>query len=165
MIAELAAKDFKLVLGGSIEYALQTFDRLKARIEEISGKRAVREDDICLTLMEALNKLRDCFEQNVTVQKETLLAKIVHFLHSAEARDPKNSELLYILYLYVARLDKENLKADLLLHSVNLKDHLDIKIRKEAIQQIERFEKATQAQTAGMLAPFLDAIKHLFRSE
>jgi len=67
MIAELAAKDFKLVLDGSIEYALQAFDRLKARIEEISGKRAVREDDICLTLMEALNKLRDCFEQNVAV--------------------------------------------------------------------------------------------------
>lgn len=62
MLAELAAKDFKIVLGGSIEYALQTFDRLKARIEEIAGKRAVREDDICLTLMEALNKLRDCFE-------------------------------------------------------------------------------------------------------
>ena len=57
----------------------------------------------------------------------------MHFLHSSEARDPKNSELLYILYLYVARLDKETLKADLLLHSVNLKDHLDIKIRKEAI--------------------------------
>lgn len=66
MIAELAAKDFKLVLSGSIDYALQTFDRLKVRIEEISGKRAVREDDICLTLMEALNKFRDCFEQNVT---------------------------------------------------------------------------------------------------
>jgi hypothetical protein len=62
MIAELAAKDFKLVLGGSIEYALQTFERLKARIEEIAGKVSVREDDISLTLMEALNKLRDCFE-------------------------------------------------------------------------------------------------------
>jgi len=62
-------------------------------------------------------------------------------------------------------LDKENLKADLLLHSVNLKDHLDIKIRKEALQQIERFEKATQAQTQGMLPPFIDAIKNLFRSE
>jgi hypothetical protein len=98
-------------------------------------------------------------------QKETLLAKIVSFLHSSEARDAKNSELLYILYLYVARLDKENLKADLLLHSVNLRDHVDIKIRKEALQQIERFEKASLAQTSGMLAPFLDAIKHLFRSE
>jgi len=95
--------------------------------------------------MEALNKLRDCFEQNVTdlEQKETLLVKIVSFLHSSEARDSKNSELLYILYLYVARLDKDNLKADLLLHSVNLRDHIDIKIRKEAIQQIERFEKAS----------------------
>jgi len=65
MIAELATKNFKLVLAGSIEYALMTFERLKARIEEISDKLAVREDDISLTLMEALNKLRDCFEQNV----------------------------------------------------------------------------------------------------
>lgn len=108
---------------------------MKARIEEISDKFAVREDDISLTLMEALNKFRDCFEQNITEleQKETLLSKIVSFLHSTEARDPKNSELLYILYLYVARLDKDHLKADLLLHSVNLRDHADIKIRKEAL--------------------------------
>lgn len=66
MIAELAAKDFKLVLGGKIDTALQVFERLKARIEEIAEKTSVREDDICLTYMEALNKLRDCFEQNIT---------------------------------------------------------------------------------------------------
>jgi len=62
MMAELAAKNFDLVLKGSIEYALMTFERLKLRIEEISDKIAVREDDVSLTLMEALNKLRDCFE-------------------------------------------------------------------------------------------------------
>lgn len=51
------------------------------------------------------------------------MKKIVSFLHGSEARDPKNSELLYILYLYVARLQKETLSAELLLHSVNLRDH------------------------------------------
>lgn len=61
------------------------------------------------------------------------MSKIVSFLHSSEASDKRNSELLYILYLYVARLNKDTLSAPLLLHSVNLRDHPDIKIRKEAI--------------------------------
>jgi hypothetical protein len=61
------------------------------------------------------------------------MSKIVGFLHSAEASDKQNSELLYILYLYVSRLNGETLSAPLLLHSVNLKDHPDIKIRKEAM--------------------------------
>jgi hypothetical protein len=65
--------------------------------------------------------------------KVLLMSKIVAFLHSPEASDKQNSELLYILYLYVARLEKDKLTAPLLLHSVNLKDHPDIKIRKEAL--------------------------------
>jgi hypothetical protein len=77
-------------------------------------------------------------------------------LHSPEAADKKNSELLYILYLYVARLDKDKLTAPLLLHSVNLKDHIDIKIRKEALWQLERFDKCSEEKTKGLLAPFLD---------
>lgn len=44
-----------------MELALQTFEKLKERINYISG--SVREDDLCLTYMEALNKLRDCFEE------------------------------------------------------------------------------------------------------
>ena len=54
------------MLDGKIEIALQTFERLKARIEEISSIKSVREDDMSLTYMEALNKFRDCFEQNLT---------------------------------------------------------------------------------------------------
>jgi hypothetical protein len=106
----------------------------------------VREDDLCLTYMEALNKLRDCYEQNLgeCPEKEQLVAKVVSFLFSHEARQPENAELLYILYLYVSRLDKENLSAPSLLHSINLKDHPDIKIRKEVLGQLEKFEKATE---------------------
>jgi len=59
------------------------------------------------------------------------MEKIVAFMQSSEARDVQNSELIYILYLYIARLEKDKLSAPLLLHSVNLKDHPDIKIRKE----------------------------------
>jgi hypothetical protein len=72
------------------------------------------------------------------------MEKIVSFLQSSEARDVRNSELIYILYLYIARLDKDKLSAPLLLHSVNLKDHPDIKIRKEVGLQLERFELSSE---------------------
>jgi hypothetical protein len=141
MTAELGAKFFDLVLGQSIDIALVAFDSLKNRIKEISGVKAIREDDLCLTYMETMNKLRDCYElllQNREL-KDSLTSKIVGYLHSQEASNPENSELLYILYLYIARLSSE-LNAPLLLHSVNLKDHTDIKIRKEACKQLERFD-------------------------
>lgn len=35
---------------------------LKSRISLIAGKTPIREDELCLTYMEALNKLRDCYE-------------------------------------------------------------------------------------------------------
>jgi hypothetical protein len=90
---------------------------------------------------------------------------VVSFLFSAEARQPENAELLYILYLYVARLDKENLSAPSLLHSVNLKDHPDIKIRKEVLSQLEKFEKASESQLKGLLMPFLESLRLLFLTE
>ena len=75
------------------------------------------------------------------------MAKIIHFLHSPEAMDKQNSELLYILYLFIARLNKGTLSAPLLLHSINLKDHPDIKIRKEALTHLEKFEKTPVEKT------------------
>jgi enamine deaminase RidA (YjgF/YER057c/UK114 family) len=60
LLAELGSKFFNLVLGQSIDLALQTFERLKQRIGDLKG--SVREDEICLTYMETLNKLRDCYE-------------------------------------------------------------------------------------------------------
>lgn len=66
------------------------------------------------------------------------------FLFSKDAREERNAEILYILYLYVARLQSDGrLSADQLLHSINLKDHPDIKIRKEVLEQLSRFEKAS----------------------
>lgn len=60
LLAELGSKFFNLVLGQSIDLALQTFEKLKQRIVDLKG--SVREDEMCLTYMEALNKLRDCYE-------------------------------------------------------------------------------------------------------
>ena len=149
MTAELGSKFFDQVLGQSIDVALQAFEGLKQRISEISGKTPIREDDLALTYMEAMNKLRDCYEVSLrdSELRSQLTAKIVHYLHSPEAGDAHNSELLYILYLYIARLSKDTLTAPLLLHSVNLKDHVDIKIRKEALTQLEKFE-TSQDKTA-----------------
>ena len=89
------------------------------------------------------------------------MSKIVSFLYSQEASEKKNAELLYIVYLYVARLDKDKLTAPLLLHSVNLKDHPDIKIRKEALSQLERFENKN---LTNFLGPFMEQIRLWFLS-
>lgn len=62
MLAELGHKNYNLVLGNNIRYALTTFEKLKSRIEEVHKFLSIREDDLCLTYMEALNKLRDCYE-------------------------------------------------------------------------------------------------------
>ncbi len=120
ILAELGDKNYKLVLGNDVTYAMQTFDKLKARMNEVQG--SVREDELCLTYMEALNKLRDCYEKNLeeSEERELLISKVDRFMFSQESRDPKNSELLYILFLYIAKLDKEKLNAHQLLHSINL---------------------------------------------
>jgi hypothetical protein len=136
LIAELGSKFFGTVLGEDIEIALKTARDLQDRIKEIAQtKTSVREDELSLTYMEALNKFRDCYEHNPLPEKlkASLLTQIVQFLSSPEALDKENGELLYILFLYIARLDSGRLSAPLLLHSVNLKEHGDIKIRKEAL--------------------------------
>lgn len=60
----------------------------------------------------------------------------------------QNNELIYILFLYVASLDIRRDSAGnevpnpaILLYSISLKEHEDIKIRKEAVKQIEIFDK------------------------
>jgi hypothetical protein len=70
MLAELGEKNYELVLKNNTKYALMTFERLKSRIDEVHNFINIREDEISLTLMEALNKLRDCFEQNLEKSQE-----------------------------------------------------------------------------------------------
>ena len=49
-----------------------------------------------------------------------------------ESASTSNPEIIYLLFLYLIRLDSGNFNSSVLLHSIILKDHLDIKIKKEA---------------------------------
>ena len=66
LLAELASRNYHLVFGSEITLAIDVFDALKARVEDCNYDNApVRMDEIALTYMEAVNKFRDCFEQNL----------------------------------------------------------------------------------------------------
>ena len=45
----------------------------------------------------------------------------------------ENGELIYILFLYLARINPQKPSSTLLLNTVILQTHQDIKIRKEAL--------------------------------
>jgi hypothetical protein len=49
-----------------------------------------------------------------------------------ESGSTSNPEIIYLLFLYLIRLDTGNFNSSVLLHSIILKDHPDIKIKKEA---------------------------------
>jgi hypothetical protein len=83
-----------------------------------------------------------------------LLSLVVKLLNkelvlSNSAARSSNNELIYILFLYLSSLDikvNESTQIEIpnpaiLLYSINLKEHEDIKIRKVAQQQISIFEK------------------------
>ena len=66
--------------------------------------------------------------------------------------NPQNlsqNELIYLLFLYLGSLDKkinrhtmqEMPNPTILIYAIQLQEHDDIKIRKEALKQIENFEK------------------------
>jgi hypothetical protein len=69
-----------------------------------------------------------------------------------EKLNPQNlsqNELIYLLFLYLGSLDKkinrqtmqEMPNPTILIYAIQLQEHDDIKIRKEALKQIENFEK------------------------
>ena len=49
-----------------------------------------------------------------------------------ESASTSNPEIIYLLFLYLIRLDSGNFNSSVLLHSIILKDHPDLKIKKEA---------------------------------
>lgn len=89
-------------------------------------------DDIALTLMEAINKFRDCFELHL--RDESNRQRLVSFVEKFLANEgaSSNSEIVYIMFLYLSRLGGEKLIPSILLNSIILKTHEDIKIKKEA---------------------------------
>ena len=69
---------------------------------------------------------------------------LTKFVENYLEREGKNSdaEIVYILFLYLSRLGGNRLSPGILLNSIILRTHDDIKIRKEAVNQLERFTKA-----------------------
>jgi len=51
-----------------VDIAIGTFERLKARIEYLSEDphAVIRNDFIANNYIESLNRMRDCYEQNLT---------------------------------------------------------------------------------------------------
>ena len=133
LLAELASRNYQLVLGSEITLAMDVFEALIERIDECKIiNKPVRMDDIALTYMEAVNKFRDCFELNLKAEAHRVT--LTKFVESYLAREGSNSdgEIVYILFLYLSRLGGSKLSAGILLHSIVLKTHSDIKIKKEA---------------------------------
>lgn len=78
-----------------------------------------------------MNKLRDCYEHNLKdhSKRNILLSYVVNYLNK---EGKSNQEIVYLLFLYLSRLDQGSLNSQVLLYSILLKDHVDIKIKKEA---------------------------------
>ena len=64
------------------------------------------------------------------------LERLAHF--GSDLEYARNNEIIYLLFIFLAAMD--NKSASVLFYAISLKDHSDIKIRKEAGRQIERFD-------------------------
>ena len=65
-LADLAYKNYRQIFNSeSLSISMLTievFEKLRERVEEIQGVKPIREDELCLIYMEALNKFRDIIE-------------------------------------------------------------------------------------------------------
>jgi hypothetical protein len=57
------------------------------------------------------------------------LGYVVNYLNK---EGKSNDEIVYLLFLFLCRLDQGGYKSSVLLYSILFKDHKDIKIKKEA---------------------------------
>ena len=77
-------------------------------------------DDTALTYMEAINKIRDCFEVHLkSEQNREFLTKFVDQYLTKEGVN-SDGEIIYIMFLYLSRLDGGQLSAKNLIHSIVL---------------------------------------------
>lgn len=158
---------------------IEVFQKLKERVAEIEKIKPIREDDLCLILLMALNKFRDLILGNASAdasifqEKEMLLSLVTKLLNKElkNISQNNNNDVIYVLFLYLTDLDKrkdantgkEVPNPAILLYAVSLKEHEDIKIRKEAIKQIEIFEKLEDQSGDNKILPDLIAeVKKFF---
>jgi hypothetical protein len=132
LMGEMAIKNYKVV-EDDINIAINTFNHLRTRVAELEdlGQTAIRNDFIANNYIESLNRFRDCYEANLgeTTKRNIILNFVLNLLNKEANANP---EIIYLLFLYLSRLDQGQFNSSVLLHSIILKDHIDIKIKKEA---------------------------------
>jgi len=102
----------------------------------------IRNDHLANNYLESLNRLRDCYEQKLTdTSKRNMIVGHVLSSLNKESASTTNPEIIYLLFLYLVRLDSGRFNSSVLLHSIILKDHPDIKIKREAQRQLDKFNQ------------------------
>lgn len=106
LISDMGTKNYSAIQD-DIEIAINTFQRLRERIVELEndGVLSIRNDYTASNYIEALNKLRDCYEHNLKdVKKRNILEQyVLNYLNKEGSKC--NSEITYLLFLYLSRLD------------------------------------------------------------
>lgn len=163
LLGDLAMRNYQ-ALNNDVDIAIGTFERLKSRIEVLSEEHQplIRNDLIANNYIESLNRMRDCYEQHLADKdKRALVVKYV--LRQFQSNESFHDEIVYLLFLYLTRLGTGEQASSVLLNSIILKDHNDIKIKKEATRQIDQFAAKTEVR---ILRPFLrDIDLYLQRNE
>lgn len=135
LIADIGLKNYAAI-NDDIEIAITIFQRLKDRVVDLEhdGILGIRSDMEALSYIEALNKLRECYQQNLkdTNKRNMLESFVLNYLNKEGMKC--NSEITYLLFLYLSKLDQGAMNSSVLLYSILLKDHEDIKIKREALQ-------------------------------
>lgn len=89
-LADLAIKDYGAIFNQNLSIsmmAIEIFEKLKARVADIHKVKPIREDDYCLILLMALNKLRDIIQRHaqadhsISQEKEILLNLVIKLLN------------------------------------------------------------------------------------
>jgi hypothetical protein len=114
--ADLASRDYNSIFNKNFSISMMTievFQRLKERVAEIEAIKPIREDDLCLILLMALNKFRDLILEHASAdasifQEKEMLLSLVTKLLNKELKNisQNNNDVIYVLFLYLTDLDK-----------------------------------------------------------
>jgi hypothetical protein len=101
----MAMKNFK-ILDDDIDIAISAFQALRSKVQQLEkdGYESIRSDDTALNYIESLNKYRDCYEKHLkdNNKRNLLLAYVLNYLNKEGKSNP---ELVYLLFLYLSKLD------------------------------------------------------------
>jgi hypothetical protein len=131
-LGDMAMRNYSAV-NDDIDIAISTFEKLKERIEILTEEHSfnIGADEIAMNYIETLNRFRDCYEGHLHDQEKRKFI-VDYVLTSLNKEEQTNSDITYLLFLYLVRLDDGTYQSSVLLHSILLKDHPDIKIKREA---------------------------------